>query len=330
MPKAPSRKVKPLSTTLNDFIVKLDLKGVIIDVSLLETDSLSFHEGNNLLTYLTDDSQPPFLSYLKECLREGHSLGGELFFRDNPSNTPTILSMIKHEDTIIVVALNETQRTLEMLESMVKIYHKQANKIRELYAETSTSSDYQTYLEELSKLNSELINTQRELAQKNSELKRLNKELKDLSTKDFLTNIPNRRKFFEDIYAFVQEEPYTLIMIDFNDFKTVNDTKGHKYGDIVLKAFATHINELVERYQGKSYRLGGDEFALLIPSSANFSLDEHARKLDTFLNDYHPKLTIAYGVETIDHTNVNEDTPAENTMAKADKKMYDYKYKVKQ
>jgi diguanylate cyclase (GGDEF)-like protein len=82
---------------------------------------------------------------------------------------------------------------------------------------------------------------------------------------DALTGIPNRRAFDED-FARLQEEgsAQTLVSLDLDGFKRVNDSEGHLRGDEVLSIFAQVLSlELGSR--GHAYRTGGDEFTLLVP-----------------------------------------------------------------
>lgn len=79
---------------------------------------------------------------------------------------------------------------------------------------------------------------------------------------DTLTEIPNRKAFERDRQ--LVDERFALVLIDIDNFKKINDTRGHLYGDIVLKRLAAMLCEYVQP-DGKVYRLAGDEFVLIIP-----------------------------------------------------------------
>ena len=81
---------------------------------------------------------------------------------------------------------------------------------------------------------------------------------------DHLTDLPNRRSFFDDAYQLLLKEKYDLIMMDLNNFKLINDTMGHDKGDEVLIIFANLLHKFTPDL-AKLYRLGGDEFAILNP-----------------------------------------------------------------
>lgn len=95
-----------------------------------------------------------------------------------------------------------------------------------------------------------------------------NRRLKQLADKDFLTGLFNRRKLEEDIerYTKLHERhniTFSIIMLDINNFKEINDTKGHKTGDKVLKQIANILQKCI-RKTDRVYRLGGDEFILIV------------------------------------------------------------------
>jgi diguanylate cyclase (GGDEF)-like protein len=92
---------------------------------------------------------------------------------------------------------------------------------------------------------------------------RAQRELVRLATIDPLTDLPNRRAFFDRAgEACVRGEgqpPLSVVMFDIDHFKQVNDTWGHDAGDLVLKVVA----DVIRRRGGSPARLGGEEFALL-------------------------------------------------------------------
>ncbi len=99
-------------------------------------------------------------------------------------------------------------------------------------------------------------------------LEEANAKLLDLAVTDPLTGLYNRRKFEEALHAEVARArrygPLSLLMIDLNYFKQVNDRYGHQAGDDVLKA-VSHVLVSCCRTTDTCARLGGDEFALILP-----------------------------------------------------------------
>jgi diguanylate cyclase (GGDEF)-like protein len=103
------------------------------------------------------------------------------------------------------------------------------------------------------------------------ELAEANEKLYQLAITDPLTGLHNRRHFFElanlEIAAAQRyERPLSVMMMDLDHFKNVNDTYGHLAGDQVLKAFAKRTLECVREVDVIG-RYGGEEFALLLPNT---------------------------------------------------------------
>ncbi len=92
-----------------------------------------------------------------------------------------------------------------------------------------------------------------------------------LAYKDVLTSLPNRAMFNDRLsqtYKLAKRTKgtFTLMMIDLNLFKTINDTYGHDAGDLVIKTIGKRISEVL-RESDTVARLGGDEFALILMTS---------------------------------------------------------------
>jgi diguanylate cyclase (GGDEF)-like protein/PAS domain S-box-containing protein len=101
---------------------------------------------------------------------------------------------------------------------------------------------------------------------------------------DLLTGLPNRRMLFERLHlAYSTDTPYAMLLIDLNDFKSVNDTLGHKIGDELLAGVAERISSAVDKTATVA-RLGGDEFAVLLPHAAQTEAETVAQAVrDSFL-----------------------------------------------
>ena len=83
---------------------------------------------------------------------------------------------------------------------------------------------------------------------------------------DYLTGLPNRLALAEYIATAgsIRSEPITVLLLDLDGFKSVNDTFGHEAGDIVLQTVAGRLACLSDRDDDvTAFRLGGDEFALI-------------------------------------------------------------------
>ncbi|MDO9005303.1 MAG: GGDEF domain-containing protein [Aquabacterium sp.] len=98
------------------------------------------------------------------------------------------------------------------------------------------------------------------------------RQLNKLSYTDVLTGLPNRRYFMDRLQAEVARQgrtaqPLSLMLIDADHFKQVNDTHGHAVGDEVLTVLARLLGECVRTPTDLAARLGGEEFAVLLPDT---------------------------------------------------------------
>ncbi|WGX74441.1 GGDEF domain-containing protein [Paraclostridium bifermentans] len=100
------------------------------------------------------------------------------------------------------------------------------------------------------------------VAIKNSKINKLNKELEEISIKDPLTNVYNKRHFYNVLEKLSEEQKHiTFIMIDIDYFKAFNDNYGHLKGDGVL----IKVSKILENTFRQDYvfRYGGEEFAIV-------------------------------------------------------------------
>jgi diguanylate cyclase (GGDEF)-like protein len=110
-------------------------------------------------------------------------------------------------------------------------------------------------------------------------------KLQGLAATDALTGLTNHRGFQEILAADLErarrnDRPIALVMLDLDNFKTVNDTHGHPYGDEVLRAVGKKLGGVV-RATDTAARVGGEEFALILPGSNGevaYRIAERARQ----------------------------------------------------
>ena len=99
---------------------------------------------------------------------------------------------------------------------------------------------------------------------------RLHRRIAEQATTDGLTGLCNHRHFYELLERALAERPdgatpLSLLMIDLDDFKQLNDTYGHVAGDEVLRAVATIIGAQIRSGVDRAARYGGEEFAVIMP-----------------------------------------------------------------
>ncbi|MCW8918445.1 MAG: bifunctional diguanylate cyclase/phosphodiesterase [Gammaproteobacteria bacterium] len=115
-------------------------------------------------------------------------------------------------------------------------------------------------------LRNSIVSYQLELEQMNHSLDQKNRELWKLAHHDALTGAPNRRAYEEDwqrLQQLIRGQRLSLsvILIDCDHFKAINDSYGHDVGDRVLQQIATTLRQVLQEGD-HHYRLGGDEFAI--------------------------------------------------------------------
>ena len=150
--------------------------------------------------------------------------------------------------------------------------------------------------------------------------------LKDLSTHDPLTGLKNRRHFAHNFYdecarSLRRKETLSLLFMDIDHFKKVNDTYGHHIGDVVLKETAHFIKSHCRPYD-TAVRWGGEEFLVLLRGTNSEAAVVFAERIrigiesgNEFSGDF--PVTISIGVAEY----LDEDT-LEALVEKADKALY--------
>ena len=139
---------------------------------------------------------------------------------------------------------------------------------------------------------------------------RADEQTRRLATTDPLTGVYNRRTFIElaDMAlarAQRTRTPLSLLMLDLDHFKRVNDQHGHLVGDQVLKSFVRVVETCLRR-EDLLVRFGGEEFCVLLPDTTHegaMALAERVRALiaDTPLqiSDTEVRVTVSFGVDTM-------------------------------
>lgn len=142
------------------------------------------------------------------------------------------------------------------------------------------------------------------------ELEIVNKELEEKNTLDELTGLYNRRYYDQKIVAEHRRSrrnltPLSLVVVDIDHFKSVNDTYGHIVGDKCLVWVAAKLKDILGRVTDIGCRYGGEEFCLILPETdmaGATSLAENLRtdiESDTFIyEDKQIPITISCGVSS--------------------------------
>jgi diguanylate cyclase (GGDEF)-like protein/PAS domain S-box-containing protein len=162
-----------------------------------------------------------------------------------------------------------------------------------------------------------------------TERKLMEEEVRRLATTDSLTGVANRRHFLQQLQAELDRfrrsgSIASLLMLDLDSFKRVNDVHGHATGDAVLRHFAGLVGGNLR--QADSFgRLGGEEFGVLLPETRLAGAMELAARLcgivaaTPVLVDERPvHVTTSIGVTEFQ----SDETGPESAMARADAALY--------
>ena len=139
------------------------------------------------------------------------------------------------------------------------------------------------------------------------ELRAAKQYAEELAQKDELTGLKNRRAFFEQGNRIFEQSkrfrhPISVIMMDIDHFKMINDDYGHAIGDKVLRAVAESLQRVVREIDIVA-RMGGEEFAFILPETGLQEASKLAERLRSEIedlvvaNDGHQiKITASFGV----------------------------------
>lgn len=135
------------------------------------------------------------------------------------------------------------------------------------------------------------------------------KELKQITKIDALTQLRNREGFYEDVHRKMNNnQHFSVIFVDLDDFKTVNDRYGHEAGDLYLLEFVRAVKEILRDGYG-FYRLHGDEFVCLVDNLEAESFCKALEKLRFTNNQYNLAfrgLSLGYSTFPTDSTNLSK------------------------
>ncbi|MEI4270272.1 GGDEF domain-containing protein [Klenkia sp. LSe6-5] len=177
------------------------------------------------------------------------------------------------------------------------------------------------------RLQNRLTEANARLAEEVARRTRLQDDLERQARTDPLTEVLNRRGFFE-VAERTSTDGAVLVLLDLDHFKSVNDTSGHAAGDLVLQAVAAVAQESAEATGGVVGRLGGDEFVVLLPPGAEalaHRLRERLARLDVLLPD-EDSVTASASVGV---TIMTADRTVDEALAEVDAAMFDRKRAVR-
>ena len=152
----------------------------------------------------------------------------------------------------------------------------------------------------------------------------------DLSFRDALTGVYNRRALEETMERIPARTPLALLMLDLDFFKNYNDRFGHQAGDAALKAVAQATQKALLRDSDRIFRYGGEEFTIILAGAGQYSAMTVAQRIleeVAALDLVHPdsrtgKLTVSIGIA---HRSFGEDADICEVLTHADQALYEAK-----
>ncbi|MFC4736635.1 diguanylate cyclase domain-containing protein [Bacillus daqingensis] len=238
-------------------LLELDMNGNILEMNNTMGRLLGHETGitnTHMHDMLTRPSRIYFQTYFAPLMMvHGEIAEMHLVFRHRDGTAfPVLVNAMRQEDRILCALVKMTQR--EAYEQELMHAKRQSEQVLE---------DKDTAFRELQTL-------MREYEDKRRELIELNQKLSRLSITDELTGLPNRRFLEERLKsllhaAYVNHVPFSVMLLDIDHFKMVNDRYGHHVGDDVLRELGRELQAIIR--EGDTVgRLGGEEFLVLFSS----------------------------------------------------------------
>ena len=172
------------------------------------------------------------------------------------------------------------------------------------------------------------IQMRRELTDRTLELEKTQEQLRLLAMTDPLTGISNRRHFMSQVSEELERakrygEPFSLMVIDVDNLKVVNDTYGHKAGDEALRYFAKYCLARL-RSVDRFARFGGDEFVVLLVQTGQEKAKEVAARLISGIKglEIHIEEEVIHITVSIGLTTSDDFSSGEELIKRADQALY--------
>jgi diguanylate cyclase (GGDEF)-like protein len=320
-----TRQISEISNKNSKYLFKITSLNPINPnnkADVFETEALNFFEKNRDKIYYTnfEKDRYNFMGALEvkqsclEChLEQGYKVGD---IRGGRVSVPLTeynqkISLVKDSSLILSIIII----IISVFILFTVVYF-----INSLYKRQNTIESLNANLEDKIKV-------------RTKELEQNVQKLNELATVDFLTNIPNRRYFFDlgnKLFSLAKRDKaaFSLIIIDIDYFKKVNDNYGHFIGDEILKIVSKKIEKNI-RTSDIAARIGGEEFVVLLNETTSEGAYIIAEKLRTIIKDssyshdkYDVSVTISLGISSLCH---EKDEKIDDILIRADEALYSSK-----
>lgn len=267
--------------TASELMLPLMSDQTIIDARVELDDNRLFVKVNSPYTHI-DDLATEHLSVSRKLTHDG-SHYGSLIIRANDSAISKHISVY----TLFISFIAAITLTISFILSLVfsRYIIKPISNLSRLAKQVTETNNYalrsnvtahdeigvlsQAFNQMLQQIELRDSNLERQVKQRTNELQLVNEQLSRQAYQDSLLDMPNRRFFSETLQTLVDQYErevsvgFSILFLDLDGFKEVNDTLGHDYGDLLLVAVSKRLNS-AKRKSDLLARLGGDEFTILI------------------------------------------------------------------
>lgn len=286
-------------------------------IETIISDGVNFFNGDSEIpaieSIMPSSSISRYDAFIKEVKSVGVSFCGSL-----PLITPNktyIFSLFgaQKDDSIFVIALVSQEFFLfEVYQDLMKVINEQGSMLRQAQRKASMKKaliemEKEDLLNEYMEVNSELAKMQRELLKQHAELNDTYNLVEKLSQTDALTGIANRRHILERLTEEIERSnsydlPLSLLSLDIDHFKKINDSYGHSAGDQALITFSQTCQSQL-RDSDLFGRMGGEEFIAILPHTCIKEALVTAKRIcgkiestSTFYDNNQISFTVSVGV----------------------------------
>lgn len=192
----------------------------------------------------------------------------------------------------IVISYFMARRITKPIEELTDTMLKSLSGDSLLLYDESTNDEIDTLIQGYNTMATSVNNQKRTLKTVSNRLIKSEKKLQeqydkvaDLAYYDHLTGLPNRLSFEQEVKIMIGDKiPFALYYVDLDNFKYINDTYGHNYGDFVLQIVSKRFKNCCDT-QSFGARLSGDEFGVIVTYDTANELDDIARKMLALINE---------------------------------------------
>lgn len=267
------------SAELREAIRNVEEESILIYITLLEDADGNSYSNKGALKLLLENSKVPVFRMVESGMGDG-LLGGYVLSMEETGRETALMAMAiiegRNPQTIAVITRNSNFYMLD--EAVMRKFGINTSLIPEGAVVLNSKPSYFERNKEVlvpgGILCLAMIAMIAIIGVDNIKRRKLLQQLEDnkvilesASQHDFLTGLPNRSKFMEDFQNLVKAKcPCTIMMIDIDNFKSINDNYGHNAGDEALQQLALRLKDMQTQIL-TAYRFAGDEFILILKSN---------------------------------------------------------------